>query len=78
MDKRCDDDCQSLDDDQQQPRSIVLPCDQVFRNLENAKRFAIDIGIVEYITIDLMVFIQVDHLLSWPIHRQLLTNQIHK
>ncbi len=25
-------------------RSIVLPCDEVFRNLKNAKRFAIDIG----------------------------------
>lgn len=25
-------------------KSIVLPCDQIFRNLKNAKRFAIDIG----------------------------------
>lgn len=26
-------------------KSITLPPDEIFRNLENAKRFAIDIGI---------------------------------
>lgn len=27
-------------------KSITLPPDEIFRNLENAKRFAIDIGII--------------------------------
>lgn len=29
-------------------KSITLPPDEIFRNLENAKRFAIDIGMWEY------------------------------
>jgi len=29
-------------------KSITLPPDEIFRNLENAKRFAIDIGIITY------------------------------
>lgn len=29
-------------------KSITLPPDEIFRNLENAKRFAIDIGAWEY------------------------------
>ncbi len=29
-------------------KSITLPPDEIFRNLENAKRFAIDIGIITW------------------------------
>lgn len=37
--------CERVDSSHSMDKSITLPPNEIFRNLENAKRFAIDIGI---------------------------------